>query len=332
MIESSTIGPWIRRFLQQHLVDARNLSPNTQASYRDTLVQLLPFVSEKSRTKIDKLCITQISAEMVRLFLLHVEEKRKCSIATRNQRLAGIHAMARFIAHYSPEHIAWCQEICSVPFKKTVQATTRYLEKNELDALLSSPDRNSAQGARDFALLLFLYNTGARASEASNVTIGDLDLGPNKSVRILGKGKKIRNCPLWTLTCQTIIPHITGRQHNEKVFLNCRSQPITRFGIHQLVKRYASKLAETTPSLRNKSISAHSIRHTTAVHLLRAGVDINTIRAWLGHVSLTTTNIYAEVDLEMKTRALTHCEILAPRGSKKRWKEKPDLMEFLKAL
>ncbi len=331
MADSNALGPWIRQFLMQHLVGVRNLSVNTQTSYRDTLVQLLPFAAAKASIFIDKLTVDHLSSETVRLFLLHLEETRKCSISTRNQRLAAIHALARFIGSRGPEHISWCTDVCSIPFKKGPQPTIGYLEKHELDALLDAPDRSCGQGKRDYALLLFLYNTGARASEAAQVTISDLELGRFSAVRIVGKGNKVRHCPLWLLTCRTLQPLIASRPASERVFLNRQGQPITRFGIHALVKRTVSKAAPLVPSLRGKQISVHSIRHTTAVHLLRAGVDVNTIRDWLGHVSLATTNVYARVDLEMKARALAHCEILSP-ALERNWHEDPELMSFLKSL
>lgn len=331
MANTNTLGPWIRQFLTQHLVGVRNLSANTQISYRDTLVQVLPFAAAKAGTSIDRLTVDHLSSETVRLFLLHLEANRKCTVSTRNQRLAAIHALARFIGNCSPEHISWCSGVCSIPFKKAAQPTISYLEKHELDALLDAPDRGSSQGARDYALLLFLYNTGARASEAAQVKIGDLDLGRFPSVRIVGKGNKVRHCPLWLLTCKTIEPFIASRKANEHVFLNRQGQPITRFGIHALVKRNVLRAAKQIHILKAKSINVHSIRHTTAVHLLRAGVDINSIRAWMGHVSLETTNIYARVDLEMKARALAHCEILSP-ASERNWQDDPELMSFLKSL
>ena len=138
--------------------------------------------------------------------------------------------------------------------------------------------------------------------------------------------------PLWTLTANLLSSSVLERSHEEPVFLNRRQQPLTRFGIHTLVKRCSQKAGQKMPSLNKKSISPHAIRHTTAVHLLRSGVDINTIRAWLGHVSLDTTNIYAEVDLEMKANALAHCEILAPSKHRKHWRNNPGLMDFLKSL
>lgn len=332
MRNANLIAPWIRRFLLEHLVKDRNLAINTRASYRDTLALLLPFVAAKVNKPVDQLNIEQISQNATRLFLLHLEQDRGCSIATRNQRLAAIHALARFIALYSPEHIAWCAEIRAIPFKKTPKPVMTYLEKLEMDALLNSPDRSTPQGLRDYAILLFLYNTGARADEAARVTIDALDLASSRSVRIFGKGNRVRYCPLWSSTAKTLSLLVNGRGPNEALFLNRRRQPITRFGIHALVKRYVMKASRRVPALQTKQVSAHTIRHTTAVHLLRAGVDINTIRAWLGHVSLDTTHVYAEIDLNMKAKALAYCEIQSSSRTLKGWHENRSLMAFLKAL
>jgi site-specific recombinase XerD len=158
-------------------------------------------------------------------------------------------------------------------------------------------------------LLLFLYNSGARADEAAHLAVADLNLSVPPCVKILGKGNKIRHCPLWSATADMLKEAVDGRGRSERVFLNRCSRPLTRFGIHTMVERYVSRIAAQLPSLASKRVSPHTIRHTTAVHLLRAGVDINTIRAWLGHASLDTTNIYAEIDLETKARALAKCDV-----------------------
>jgi len=332
MANTDSLGYWVRRFLLEHLVAERNLSLNTQASYRDMLVLLLPFVADTASVSIDKLSVTHITQDSLRSFLRNLETIRRCSVATRNQRLAAVHALARFISRNSPEHTSWCTEVCAVPFKKAAKPTMCYLEKAEMDALLDAPDRSSVQGTGDYALLIFLYNTGARADELAHAKVGQLQLGRNPAVRIIGKGNKWRLCPLWSLTSNVLEPLISGRHFDEPVFLNCRKQPLTRFGIRAAVVRYAKKAASRVPSIANKRVSAHTIRHTTAVHLLRAGVDINTIRAWLGHVSLETTNVYAEVDLELKARALAHCEIFAEAQTDADWRENPELMSFLKSL
>jgi len=332
MSNTNLIGPWIRRFLMEYLVGERNLARNTQSSYRDTLTLMLPFAAEKIKTTVDKLLIEDISSDLIRIFLLHLEQQRCCSINTRNQRLAAIHALARFIGERNPEHITWCAQIMAIPFKKAPKPAMPYLDKQEMDSILDAPDTSTEQGFRDYAVLLFLYNTGARADEASHVTMNDLELYRTPSVKIIGKGGKTRICPLWSLTAKTLSSLIGGRQDNQPLFFNCRRQAMTRFGIHALVKRYVLKASNQVPSLRTKRVSAHTIRHTTAVHLLRAGVDINTIRAWLGHVSLDTTHVYAEIDLEMKAKALAHCEIFKPEQTNGSWKDQPQLMAFLRAL
>jgi site-specific recombinase XerD len=336
MIESALLGPWIRRFLLEHLVTERNLSRNTQRSYRDTLCLLIPFIAQKAKKQVDHLLVVDVSPELMRTFLQDLEETRRCGVATRNQRLAAVRSLARFIGLRSPEHVHWCGQIRAIPVKRTLQASITYLEKSEMDALLESPDLATSQGRRDHALILFLYNTGARADEAANTTIADIQLVliPTKDhafVEIRGKGNKLRRCPLWAQTVCEIEALMAGRPSHEHVFLNRCGRPITRFGIHTLIERYALRASERIPSLKDKRAGPHTIRHTTATHLLRAGVDINTIRAWLGHVSLNTTNIYAEVDLEMKAKALATCEI-ADTQPAKAWRDDAGLMRFLREL
>jgi integrase/recombinase XerD len=336
MSDTTLLGGWVRRFLLEYLVRERNLSSNTQHSYRDTLRLLLPFVARSLRKGVDRLTVVDLSASKVRHFLGELEEQRGCSVATRNQRLAALHSFAYFIGLHSPENVGWSGEIRSIPFKKAPQRSIGYLEKAEVDALLAAPDRETAQGRREYAVLLFLYNSGARADEVAQALIADLHLplAPSRDlawVLIRGKGNKERRCPLWERTVAELAPLVQGRCSDDHVFLNRCGKPLTRFGVHALVERYAARTAERVPSLRDKRVSPHTIRHTTATHLLRAGVDINTIRAWLGHVSLATTNVYAEVDLEMKAEALAGCEVGASLPSKP-WRDDKGLMEFLRTL
>ncbi len=336
MRDTSLLGPWIRRFLMEHMVSERNLARNTQQSYRDALRLLLPSVARRARKPVDRLAVTDLSTDRLRQFLNELEEKRGCAISTRNQRLAAIHALARFISRRAPELVEWCGQVRTIPFKKGPRALIPYLEKAEMDALLAAPDLTTAQGHRGHAVLQFLYNTGARADEAAHVRIDDLDLGstPSRnasSVLVHGKGNKERSCPLWASTAKELLLLIGDRAGSEYVFLNRRGQPLTRFGIHALVERYAVKVAAKLPSITKKRVSPHTIRHTTATHLLRATVDPNTIRSWLGHVSLETTNVYAEVDLEMKAKALANCEI-KEKKPKKGWRHDKGLMAFLDRL
>ena len=279
MKDETILGPWVRRFLLEHFVAERNLSRNTQASYRDTLALLLPFASKHGGRAIDRMAVEDLTPSLVRKFLDHLEHDRQCSGVTRNQRLATIRSLARFIGMRSPVHVAWCAEIRATPFKKTAKTVIGYLEKAEMDALLAQPDRRTPLGDRDHALLLFLYNSGARADEAAKLTVDYLQLGSQSSVRLHGKGNKFRTCPLWPVTATSLSRLVVNRGKSDAVFLNRINQPLTRFGIHRLVTHYAELASKTAPSLATKRVSPHTIRHTTAVHLLRAGVDINTIRA-----------------------------------------------------
>ena len=336
MKNTEYLSSWVKRFLLEYLISIRNLSKNTQLSYRDTFRLMLPFISKIAKVNIDKLLVEDIAPDKIKTFLEELETNRGCSLSTRNQRLASIHAFAKFVGLNSPEHLEWCRQIQMIPFKKSNRTLITYLEKVEMDALLNAPDKRNDQGKRDHALLLFLYNTGARSNEAAQLTIADLNMPHAQkrdlaTVLIRGKGNKLRRSPLWQQTVDELRILIMDRDLSEHVFLNRCKQPLTRFGIHTMVKRYAKKITKQLPSIEKKRVSPHTIRHTTATHLLRAGVDINTIRAWLGHVSINTTNIYAEVDIEMKANALAFCEI--KKESKPiHWRDNKDLMSFLDAI
>ena len=334
MSKVDLLGPWVRRFLLEYLVGERHFAENTRRSYRDTLVLLIPFLAVATKTSVDRLRVEDVAADRVRQFLGHLEQARACRITTRNQRLAALHSLARFIGGRSPEHLAWCTEICSLPFKKAPHEGVCYLEKHEMDALLDAPNICTRQGFRDHTVLLFLYNSGARASEAVGVTVGDLELpdAHQASVRLMGKGSKVRRCPLWASTASALKALIGDRPSPAAVFVNRRGHALTRYGLHDLVRRYGRTVAHRLPSLQQKRLSPHTIRHTTATHLLRAGVDINTIRAWLGHVSVDTTNVYAEIDLDTKAKALATCAIQPDPGGPPIWKDNKDLMVFLRSL
>ena len=337
MTDTAQLGPWVRRFLLEHLVSERNLARNTQRSYRDTVALLLPFVAGQVHKRVDALAIEHLTAERVQQFLQHVEEARGCSVTTRNQRLAVVRALASYIGTRGPEHLEWCGQIRAIPFKRCATTPVTYLEKAEMDALLAAPDRTTARGRRDYVLLLFLYNTGARADEAAHVTVSALRLaqaprGDHSSVQIHGEGDKLRVCPLWPHTVRELALVIGDKVSTEHVFVNRCGRPLTRFGIHAMVKRHADRVSTNMPAVAAKRVSPHTIRHTCATHLLRAGVDINTIRAWLGHVSLDTTNIYAETDLEMKAAALALCEVEGSSKRPRRWRQDAGLMAFLKSI
>ena len=331
MIEPRTLGPWLRRFLAEHIVTERNLARNTQLSYRDTFVLLIPFISAKVRKPADRLAVDDLSSRRVLEFLAHLEDERGCSVQTRNLRLSAIRAFARFVASRNPAHLEWSASIRAITVKKAAPRPIGWLTRTEMMALIDVPDRRTPRGRVEHALLLFLYNTGARVSEATALVVRDLELGGRGGrhalVTLLGKGGKRRQCPLWPWTEGVLAELVKGRSANDAVFLSRYQRPYTRFGVYRLVERCAARV----PELEGRNVTPHQIRHASACHLLKSEVDLNTIRAWLGHVSLETTNIYAEIDLEMKARAMALCDAAEP-GPEKPWKEDRGLMAFLEAL
>lgn len=338
MTKPSPLGSYVRRFLLEYLISDRGLSRNTQKGYRDVIRLLLRFLESHYQADVTQITIEQITPEVVRAFLKHLEKDHGNAVATRNHRLAVIHSFLRFAAGHAPELLDLATQVRAIPLRRVPSQPMSYLEKSEMDALLAVANRDHAQGRRDYAILLFLYNTGARAQEAADVTIGDLIPGSSVCVRIHGKGSRTRICPLWPHTA-TILQELLAERHDSApqapLFVNVRGAPMTRFGIHTLVERVVLRATTTLPSLATKKISPHAIRRTAAVHLLRSGVDINTIRAWLGHVSVETTNRYAEVDLEMKAKAIAMCAVTPNEertGQGPRWRKDPDLMAFLDSL
>ena len=331
MNEPRTLGPWLRRFLAEHVVTERNLSRNTQISYRDTFALLIPFLSARVRKPADRLAVDDLTSRRVLEFLAHLEDGRGCSVQTRNLRLSAVRTFARFVASRDPARLEWSAAIRAITVKKAAPRPIGWIGKTEMKALLDVPDRRTPRGRVEHALLLLLYNSGARVSEATALVVRDLHLGGGGErhalVTLHGKGGKRRQCPLWPRTEGVLAELVKGRSANDAVFLSRYRRPYTRFGVYRLVQRCAARV----PELEGRTVTPHVVRHSSACHLLQSGVDINTIRAWLGHVSLETTNVYAEIDLGMKARAMALCDAAEP-GPDRPWKENAALMAFLKAL
>ena len=322
------LGPWVQRFLVQHLVTERNLSRNTCKSYPDTFKLLVPFACAQLGKQDYQLAVPDLSSELVRRFLDHLEDERGCSAYTRNQRLTAIRAFARFVASRDPAHVAWRGHISAIASKKATSKPVLWLAVDEMQALLNVPDRTTRHGRNEHAILLFLYKTGARVSEATQLRVRDLQIGRRDGghalVTLHGKGGKVRQCPLRPEIERVLVELVEGRAAVDAVFLNRRQQPFTRFGVYWVVERCAAQV----PALVGRKITPHVLRHTTACHLVFAGVDINTVRAWLGHSSIDTTNIYAEINLKMKAEAMALCDVAEPDPGRP-WKEDKDLMAFL---
>jgi integrase/recombinase XerD len=226
------VGPWVRRFLIEYMIGERNYSSNTQHSYRDMFRLFLPFAAKRSRCKIDQLPLARIQPRLIREFTQNLEQVRHCSPSTINQRLTALRAWAGFVGTNSPEHLEWSRQIQTVHFKKHAPGLMNYLDKEEMKALLAAPDQQDGQGFRDYAILLFLYNTGARASEASHLKIGDLDLVASVAT-LHGKGRRVRQCPLWKLTATTLGRLVGNRMASLKMkaeALACCEAPLLLLG------------------------------------------------------------------------------------------------------
>ena len=332
------IAPLIQAFFQHFLVAQRGLSPNTIVAYRDGIKLFLNFAAGRLQKPVDKLTVEDFHDKLVVAFLDNLETSRGNSTRTRNARLAALHALFRTIAGQQPQVMGSCQQICALPAKRTTHNTIEYLEDNEIRAVLGSVDQSSRNALRDYALLLFLYNTGARAQEVVDLRIDKLRFEAPYQVKLLGKGRKERACPLWPETIQALQNYLQHREpsatESPSVFFNANGKPITRFGIRTIVRKYAAKAGQACASIKAKKVSPHTVRHTTAMHLLQSGNDLNVIKDWMGHADLNTTHAYVEIDMKMKRKALETCQppkAKTPPKSLGKWL-KPGILEWLEDL
>jgi len=300
------------RFFQEYLPTQRGMSLHTIRSYRDSVLLLLRYMAQDTRRKIEALELGDFTAERVTRFLRHLETERHNGIATRNARLAGLHTFARFLIGTYPERMATYQRILGIPFKRGApRVPIDYLELSEVEALLSNIDRSTPPGQRDYALFALMFNTGARVQEILNLKVRDVRFDPPQQVRLLGKGNKVRCCPIWPRTAKLLKDLASNsRPSNENLadaflFQNRRGEPLTRFGVRYLLRKHLPKRLAGGPSGLGKRLHPHSLRHTTAVFLLKAGVDFATISQWLGHATLNTTMRYAKADMDLKRQALS---------------------------
>jgi integrase/recombinase XerD len=328
-------GQLVHSYFADHLTAARGLRPASVRSYRDTIRLLLLFTAARKHCKITRLSLEDLTFEQVLAFLRHLEDDRGNHIRTRNQRLAALHSFFEYIATRSPEMLAACQQIAAIPAKRVPPPETRFLESDEVQALLSRLPHQGRLALRDRALLLFLYNTGARVQEAADLRAGHLDLGGQPLARLHGKGGKWRTCPLWQQTARTITELLasqgTGPDPQSAVF-TAHGQPLTRSGIYKIVRRHGSGFDDPRTGRR---ITPHTFRHTAAVHLLESGVEVNVIRGWLGHVDLSTTNRYAEINTRAKLDAVRACELPDIAGKTRStpvWKTDDTLLNWLSTL
>jgi site-specific recombinase XerD len=333
-----TVGSIIYGFFVDYLRQQKGLRPSSIRSYRDTLRLFLNYAATESKCGIGKLRFEDLNFDRVLAFLRDIEQRRGNTVATRNQRLAALHTFYDYLGRQVPEMLHVCSQVAGIPRKRTPPPETRFMTQVEVQALFDLLPDQGRLSLRDRALLLFLYNTGARVTEAISLRVGHLVLDSPPQVRLLGKGGKWRSCPLWERTAEALGQLLDKQKAvdvDAPVFVAANGQPMTRFGVYKRVRRLTANLGTEAAASPKRRITPHVIRHTTAVHLLEAGVEVNVIRGWLGHVSLTTTNRYAEITLRMKTEALELCEppvsaATAPR--RPGWHDDLALMDWLSSL
>jgi site-specific recombinase XerD len=319
----NALGCAVVRFFQEYLPGLRGMSEHTIHSYRDALVLFFQCASRHTGRAIADLDLADVTAAQVVSFLASLETERHNGITTRNARLAALHTFARFLTTEHPAHLAELQRILGVPFKRGARnAPIEYLEQHEVRALLSAIDRSTATGRRDHALFALMFNTGARVQEILDLRVCDVRFEPPCQVRLRGKGGKARVCPIWAHTAARLRELTqcgkSGADGEAPLFVNRHGSKLTRFGVRYLLKKHIDG-SSVAQSLRHKHIHPHSLRHTTAVHLLKAGVDFATISQWLGHATLSTTMNYARADLDLKRQALSQVfpdVLAAPRAGR----------------
>ena len=327
-----TVGAVVHDFFVDYLRQQKGLRQSSVRSYRDTLRLFLPFVANGARRPLSRLQLEDLSLQHVLGFLQHMEQDRHNSIATRNQRLAALRTFFEYLGRRSPEALHLCEQVAAIPTKRTPLPETRFIARDQVQGLFERLPTLGRLALRDRVLLLLLYNTGARVQEIADLRVAHLTLERPSSVRLCGKGGKWRACPLWQETAEQLVLLIGRRASDSEaaVFISGSGRPLTRFGIYKRV-RHLTAGVETTGAGDPRHVSPHVWRHTAAVHLLEAGVDVNVIRGWLGHVSLNTTHRYAEITMRMKTEAMTLC---APSGSNSAapWNDDPSLLNWLTSL
>lgn len=329
----SDLAPLLQRFFTDRLICQRQASAHTIAAYRDTFRLLLAFASTRARRQPAQLRLADIDAEMVAAFLQHLQTDRGNTTATRNARLAAIASFFGYTALHAPDQAALIQRVLAIPPKRRDRAIVTYLTDTEIAALLAAPDRATWLGRRDHTLLLLAIHTGLRAGELTGLQVKDLHLGTGAYLRCHGKGRKDRATPLTTTTAAALRTWLTERaagHDTHPLFATRQGKPLSHDTLQRLVAKYTTTAAVSCPSLGDKHVTPHTLRHSTAMMLLRAGVDLTVIALWLGHESTETTQIYLHADMAIKERALARAA--PPDSAPGRYQAPDTLLAFLASL
>jgi integrase/recombinase XerD len=322
----------LQDFFCQRLISQRNVTARTVAAYRDAFRLLLRYAESTLHRSPVALTLDDLDAPLILGFLDHLEHERGNCARSRNLRLVAIRSFLRYAAHRDPTALPTIQRVLAIPTKRFDRPLLGFLSREEMNAILEAPDRTTWSGQRDHVMLTTFYNTGARVSEVITLQVGDLDLDHGASVRIRGKGRKERRTPLWPSTTKLLREWLKCVSPNPdaSLFPNRYDRPLSRSGVEQRLQVAVAIAEKRCPSLRGRRLSPHSVRHTTAMHLLQSGVDLTVIALWLGHESPATTHQYLEADLAMKERALQSLQ--EPGTKRQRFRPTDRLLAFLDGL
>jgi site-specific recombinase XerD len=334
------LGSVLASFFNDHLKLQKGLRPNSITSYADAMRLFLQFAAKTGEKRITQLGFDDLDADAVSSFLNSLEENRSNAVQSRNQRLAALRTFFEYVGQRFPERLGQAQKVAIIPRKRTQPPETVFLERDEIESTLAALPADGRHALRDRTLLVFLYNTGARVQEAADLRVSDVHFDPTPRVHLHGKGDKWRICPLWDETAalvkRLVNQQVSGGAPDRPVFVGAKEAALTRFGIYKIIRRYTKHVVKQRSDGRSKVVSPHVWRHSTAVHLLEAGVEVNVIRAWLGHASLETTNRYAEITIRTKQAALEKCT--APGTAAERiprkplWQTDASLLDWLQSL
>src|SRR5437773_9371412 len=332
MITNTKFAPLLERFFTQRLMQQRQVSPHTISSYRDTFRMFLKFAQQRLQKQPSHLFFEQIDAPLIVAFLDHLEKQRRLTARSRNLRLTAIHSFFRYAAFELPTHSAQIQRVIAIPSKRFSRALVRFLTRAEVDALLAAPDQRTWFGRRDHAFLLLAAQTGLRLSEMTGLKRGDVALDTGAHVRVIGKGRKERCVPLAKSTVAVLKTWMREPQRGDDgvLFPNARGGRLSPDGVHYVLVRHSATASRVCPSLKQKRVTVHVLRHTVALDLLQEGVDRSVIALWLGHESVETTQIYLEATLAMKEPALA--KTTPPNTQQRRYKPGDSLLAFLSNL
>ena len=332
MNNNKKLSNLIQDYFYQRLINQRDSSPMTIATYRDTFKLFLNFAQTYLGKRIDKLELADLNSDTVLKFLDHLASVRKNGVRTRNNRLAAIHSFMQYVAEQDPTSLPIIRKVLAIPMKRCNQSCVDFLTRAEIAAIINSPNNQTWSGQRDHVLFATLYNTGARVSEIINVRVSDIDIFRAKSILLHGKGRKERTIPLWKSTVSLLKGWLKKIDNNSESFLfpNNRMEKLTRSGVEYRLLKAVNNATTKSPSLKNKRVSPHVIRHTTAMHLLEAGVDLTVVALWLGHEAITTTHHYMKADITMKEKALI--KATDPKIKSYRFKPNEELLSFLEHL